>query len=78
MQVYDTLIIGSGYFSVGYAMKNKNAVIVEDHQICDVNFYLPLKGYKYFPFSPSTTQGKKLLNHYKMILQRYLVNLVRK
>ena len=64
MHVYDTLIIGSGYFSVGYAIKNKNTVICEEHQLCDVNFYLPLNDFTYHPYTPTTTWGEKLFNFY--------------
>lgn len=62
MHVYDTLLIGSGYFSVGYAFNNSNTLVCEEHQTCDVNFYLPLKSYKHKPYQPKTEAGAKLLD----------------
>lgn len=61
MKIYDTLIIGSGYTSVGYAAKNENCIICEEHQICDVNFYLPLRSFAYHRYDVKTEEGKRLL-----------------
>ena len=60
MKIYDTLIIGSGYTSIGYAVKNENSIICEEHQICDVNFYLPLRRFAYHHYEPRTEEGKRL------------------
>ena len=62
MKVYDTLIIGSGYSSVGYAVSKGNCVICEEHQICDTGFYLPLKSFRHVLYDPKTEEGKFLLN----------------
>ena len=61
MNVYQTLIIGSSYFSIGYATACSNAVICEEHQICDTGFYLPLRSFRYQPYTPKTEEGKRLL-----------------
>ena len=61
MNVYDTLIIGSGYFSVGYAAARPNSVICEEHQICDTAFYLPLRSFRYLPYDPKSDEGARLL-----------------
>lgn len=61
MKIYDTLIIGCSYFSVGYAMNNPNTIICEAHQTCDNNFYLPIRGFDYKPYKPQTSEGEKLL-----------------
>ena len=60
MNIYDTLIVGCGYSSVGYSTANKNTIICEEHQVCDTNFYLPLNTFSYTPYTPKTTEGKKL------------------
>lgn len=60
MNIYDTLIIGCGYAPVGYATANKNTIICEEHQVCDINFYLPLNTFSYTPYTPETNEGKKL------------------
>lgn len=60
MQLYDTLILGAGYSSVGFAMARKNCVICEENQICDTHFYLPLKSFRYHPYTPQTAEGKRL------------------
>lgn len=60
MHVYDTLIIGSGYSSIGYALKNENCIIIEATQCCDANFFLPLKNFSYKNYTPVTDLGKEL------------------
>ena len=60
MKLYDTLIIGSGYFSVGYALAKGNCMIAEEHQICDTGFYLPLRSFSYRPYEPVTEEGRRL------------------
>ena len=60
MHVYDALIIGCGYASVGYATAKKNVIICEERQICDNNFYLPLSSFTYEPYVPKTDAGVKL------------------
>ena len=60
MKIYDTLIVGCGYGSVGYALANKNTVICEEHQICDTSFYLPMRTFRYTPYAPKTKEGADL------------------
>lgn len=60
MQVYDTLIVGCGYASLGYACANKNTLICEEKQICDTGFYLPLRSFRYVPYQPKTEEGVRL------------------
>ena len=60
MKIYDTLIIGCGYASVGYAKANPNTVICEEHQICDTGFYLPLRSFAYSHYSPKSEAGVRL------------------
>lgn len=62
MKLYDTLIIGSGYFSVGYALSRGNSLICEEHQICDVGFYLPMRAFSYKHYEPKTAEGRSLFN----------------
>lgn len=65
MKIYNTLIIGCGYASVGYAMADRNTIICEEHQVCDANFYLPLSTFKYTPYTPKTKGGECLNNVFK-------------
>ena len=67
MKVYDTLIIGCGYFSVGYASFSENTVICEEHQICDTSFYLPMRCFGYKPYSPKTEDGMKLFDTFNSL-----------
>lgn len=60
MKIYDTLILGSGYFSAGYAAACPNTVICEEKQICDTAFYLPLRSFRYRHYEPRTEEGKRL------------------
>lgn len=61
MKIYDTLILGSGYFSAGYAAACPNTVICEEGQICDTGFYLPLRTFRHNPYHPKTEEGDALL-----------------
>ena len=67
MNIYDTLIIGSGYASIGYATACANTVICEEHQICDTQFYLPLRSFRYKHYSPKTEGGAQLLNIFESL-----------
>lgn len=60
MKIYNTLIIGCSYFSVGYAAAHPGAVICEEHQICDTGFYLPLRSFRYKPYSPKCEESERL------------------
>ena len=67
MKIYDTLIIGSGYFSAGYASFLQDTIICEEHQICDTSFYLPLKSFAYKPYFPKTEEGTRLFDIYQSL-----------
>lgn len=60
--IYDTLIEGCGYFSVGYALSRGNCLICEEQQICDTGFYLPMRTFTHLAYEPTTDDGKELLN----------------
>ena len=60
MNIYDSLIVGSGYSSVGYASANANTLICEEHQICDTGFYLPMRTFRYVPYVPRSAVGEEL------------------
>ena len=62
MHIYDTLIVGSGYFSAGYALTRGNTVICEEEQICDTHFYLPQRSFRFTPYEPKTEYGQRLLD----------------
>ena len=60
MKVYENVVIGSGYTSVGFALANPSTIILEKNQSADVNFYLPLKNFKKLDFTPSCECAKEL------------------
>ena len=60
MHVYDTAVIGCGYFAVGYAKARGNAIILEAEQTCDTHFYLPLRTFRVPPYEPTTAEGRRL------------------
>lgn len=62
MHVYETLIIGCGYYSAGYAAAKGNCIICEEHQVCDTSFNLPLRSFSYTPYVPKTKEGNTLFN----------------
>ena len=47
MTVYDTVIVGSGYYAFGYAMTHENTLIVEETQLADRHFSACLRGFSY-------------------------------
>ena len=60
MDIYDTLMIGSGYTSAGYAASHPKTLICEERQAADTSFYLPLSGFRYSPYAPRSGEGKRL------------------
>lgn len=67
MKVYDTLIIGCGYSSIGYAAACPSTVICEEHQICDTSFYLPLRHFAYRHYTPRTEEGARLFSIFQSL-----------
>ncbi len=43
--MYDTIILGSGFFSFGYALTHPNCIIIEKSQLSDSNFYGSYNGF---------------------------------
>ena len=60
MEIYDTLLLGSGYYAVGYAEARGNCLIVEEGQVADTQFYLPMRGFSSGAMEPSTEAGRRL------------------
>lgn len=62
--VYNTIIIGSGYTSVGYALSNKNTLILEQSENADTTFYLALTNFNVKTVTAKTLVGKELLEKF--------------
>ena len=60
MERFDTVLIGSGYSSIGYAAANPSTLIIEEQEIADTHFYLPLRSFRYTPYTPKTKEGAAL------------------
>ncbi len=60
MKVYENVVIGCGYASIGYAIANKSTLILEKRQSADTSFYLPLKTFKKVDFTPKTECARQL------------------
>jgi len=54
--MYETVILGSGYFSVGYAYAHQNTLIIEETQLADPHFFGTLEGFD-ADFVKPTSQG---------------------
>lgn len=67
MNIYDTLIIGSGYFSVGFATSCPNSIICEEHQICDTGFYLSMRSFHHKEYIPKSKEGAELLDAFNSL-----------
>ena len=64
MKIYDTLIIGSGYTSLGYAITRKNTIIVEEREMCDTEIGLSLKRYARGGYEAKTELGRELISRF--------------
>ncbi len=60
MKIYDTVIVGSGYASLGYAMTHPRCLIVEERESCDNSFSLTLRSFKKEEYTPTTEAGRRL------------------
>lgn len=60
MKIYDTLLLGAGYGAVGYAEARGNCLIIEEGQVADTQFYLPMRGFVAGEMSPKTAAGERL------------------
>lgn len=74
--MYNTIILGSGYYSVGYALKCKNCLIIEKSQLCDINFYGTYSGFEDEGYEPKTYEGKQMKEYFNSfgILRNAKVN----
>ena len=62
MKVYQCVILGSGYFSFGYAASHKDVLIVEETQLADPHFGGTLSSYAFLDAEPHAEGAKALLN----------------
>ena len=60
MEHFETVLIGSGYSSIGYAAAHQSTLIIEEQEIADTHFYLPLRSFRYTPYVPKTKEGAAL------------------
>ena len=65
--IYDTLLIGCGFLSAGYATEKKNTCIVEEHQMCDSAFTLTVPSFCYSPYVPKTIEGERLFEIFRSL-----------
>lgn len=62
MRKYDTVIIGGGFFSCGYAAAHKNTLILEASQMLDKTYYGTLRGFESENLLPQTQNSISLCN----------------
>jgi hypothetical protein len=67
MEHFDTVLIGSGYSSVGFAVARQRCLIVEEQEMADTHFYLPLRSYRYHPYTPKTREGERLARCFELL-----------
>ena len=58
--MYETVILGSGYFSFGYAYTHKNTLIIEETQLADPHFFGELRGFELDCVRPTSKGGAEL------------------
>ena len=62
---YNTVLLGSGYFSIGYALSCPNTLIIERSQILDPNFGGTLSGFSLrSENNDSSANASPLITHY--------------
>ncbi len=61
MKKFKTLIIGSSFSAIGYAEHTANTLIIEESEMLDTSFYLPMRGFEGSPYAAKTEKGKELL-----------------
>ena len=57
---YDTVLIGSGFAPVGYAIARGSTLIVEERELLDTHFSLPLRTFSHTAYAPVTPLGREL------------------
>lgn len=65
MKIYDTLIIGSCYRALGYALTRPDTVIIEERELCDVQLCLPIYSFEKENYEPKTALGKSLRGYFE-------------
>ena len=63
MRATDTLIIGSGYAALGYAVVHPDTLIVEERELCDTSFCFPQRGYDEIG-APTDSAARELYEYY--------------
>ena len=67
MKLYDTLIIGSGYTALGYALTRGNTLIVEEGESCDTGFSLSQRCFLLPSYEIKNALAKKLYDYYEAL-----------
>ena len=62
MKIYDTVLIHSGYLSLGYAKTRGNSLIIEEREFVDSSFCLSLRTFKKSEYTPKSDAGAELLS----------------
>lgn len=60
MKIYDTVLLGTGFASLGFAVARGNCLIIEERENCDNAFSLPLRGFEKSEHLPATAVAKAL------------------
>ena len=60
MKKYDTLLIGSSFASIGYALERGNTLIAEKTEMLDTEYYLPMLKFRRAAYTPVTGLGREL------------------
>jgi len=63
--MYDAVILGSGFFSWGYALSHENCIVIERTQLCDPYYYGRYNGFTQSEYSPETDTGRSLSEYLK-------------
>ena len=64
MKSFDTVILGSGYFSIGYAFNSDSVLIIERTQLADPNFGGTLSGFTFNASAEWTNETQSLYRYY--------------
>ena len=63
--LYNTIVIGSGYYSVAYALNHEKTLIIEETQLLDPNFCARLCSFEMDANQPNSPDAKSLFGAFR-------------
>ncbi len=65
MEIYDTVLVGAGFFACGYAKTHENTLIIEQSQMIDKTFYGTMRGFAHSEPELKTAEARAVFDDFK-------------